>query len=205
MPAVVRELDDDDAVLAMVDSNLQRENLLPSEKAWAYKMKLDAVDRVKGRPKKEGQVVPNYQGKKSSEVAAEGSGESYKQVERYIRLTFLIKPILGYVDEKRIAFGAGVELSYLEPEVQELLCQTMQRLCVFPNLAQARKLKESGREGKLDENGMEIILSDEKPAAQAVRLQRKKLNEYFPAGYSAEQIEEVIYGLLKRWRFEQGE
>ena len=205
VPCFIRNLTDEEATITMVDSNIQREELLFSEKAYAYKMKLDAVDRVKGRPKKEGQVVPNYQGKKSSEVAAEGSGESYKQVERYIRLTFLIKPILGYVDEKRIAFGAGVELSYLEPEVQELLCQTMQRLCVFPNLAQARKLKESGREGKLDENGMEIILSDEKSAAQAVRLQRKKLNEYFPAGYSAEQIEEVIYGLLKRWRFEQGE
>ena len=205
IPALVRDMERDSAVIFMVDSNIQREELLYSEKAYAYKMKLDAIDRVKGRPKKEGQVVPDYLGKKSTEVAAEGSGESYKQVERYIRLTFLIKPMLNYVDEKRIAFGAGVELSYLEPEVQELLCQTMQRLCVFPNLAQARKLKESGREGKLDENGMEIILSDEKPAAQAVRLQRKKLNEYFPAGYSAEQIEEVIYGLLKRWRFEQGE
>ena len=205
VPCFVRSMTDEEATVTMVDSNIQREELLYSEKAYAYKMKLDAIDRVKGRPKKEGQVVPDYLGKKSTEVAAEGSGESYKQVERYIRLTFLIKPMLNYVDEKRIAFGAGVELSYLEPEVQELLCQTMQRLCVFPNLAQARKLKESGREGKLDENGMEIILSDEKPAAQAVRLQRKKLNEYFPAGYSAEQIEEVIYGLLKRWRFEQGE
>lgn len=168
-------------------------------------MKLDAVDRVKGRPKKEGQVVPNYQGKKSSEVAAEGSGESYKQVERYIRLTFLIKPILGYVDEKRIAFGTGVELSYLEPEGQEQLYQVMKRLCVFPNLVQAKKLKELGKEGKLDENGMEIVLSDEKPAASAVKLQRKKLNEYFPADYSAEQMEEVIYGLLKKWKFEQGD
>ena len=205
MPCIVRNLTDDEAILIMVDSNLQREKILPSEKAFAYKMKLDAVDRVKGRPKKEGQVVPNYQGKKSSEVAAEGSGESYKQVERYIRLTFLIKPILGYVDEKRIAFGTGVELSYLEPEGQEQLYQVMKRLCVFPNLVQAKKLKELGKEGKLDENGMEIVLSDEKPAAQAVRLQRKKLNEYFPADYSAEQMEEVIYGLLKKWKFEQGD
>ena len=166
---------------------------------------LDAIDRVKGRPKKEGQVVPDYLGKKSTEVAAEGSGESYKQVERYIRLTFLIKSLLDYVDEKHIAFGAGVELSYLEPEVQEVLYWTMQRLCVFPNLAQARKLKELSRVRKLDGNGMEIILSDEKPAAPAVKLQRKKLNEYFPAGYSVEQMEEVIYDLLKKWRFEQGD
>ena len=204
-PCFIRKMTDEEATVVMVDSNIQREELLYSEKAYAYKMKLDAIDRVKGRPKKEGQVVPDYLGKKSTEMVAEGSGESYKQIERYIRLTFLIKPLLDYVDEKRIAFGAGVELSYLEPEVQEILYQTMQRLCVFPNLAQAKKLKELSREGKLDENGMEIILSDEKPAAQAVRLQRKKLNEYFPADYSAEQMEEVIYGLLKKWRFEQGD
>ncbi len=204
-PCFVRSMTDEEATVAMVDSNIQREELLYSEKAYAYKMKLDAIDRVKGRPKKEGQVVPDYLGKKSTEVAAEGSGESYKQVERYIRLTFLIKPLLDYVDEKRIAFGAGVELSYLEPEAQEVLYQTMQRLCVFPSLAQAKKLKELSRVRKLDGNGMEIFLSDEKPAAPAVKLQRKKLNEYFPADYSAEQMEEVIYGLLKKWRFEQGD
>ncbi len=204
IPCFIRDLTDEEATIAMVDSNIQREELLFSEKAYAYKMKLDAVDRVKGRPKKEGQVVPNYQGKKSSEIAAEGSGESYKQVERYIRLTCLIKPMLDYVDGKRIAFGVGVELSYLEPEGQELLYQVMQRLCVFPNLVQAKKLKELGKEGKLDETGMELILSDEKPAAPAVKLQRKKLNEYFPADYSAEQMEEVIYNLLKKWKFEQG-
>ena len=204
IPCFIRDLTDEEATIAMVDSNIQREELLFSEKAYAYKMKLDAVDRVKGRPKKEGQVVPNYQGKKSSEVAAEGSGESYKQVERYIRLTYLIKPMLDYVDEKRIAFGAGVELSYLESEGQEQLYQVMQRLCIFPNLVQARKLKELGKEGKLDETGMELILSDGKPTTPAVKLQRKKLNEYFPADYSAEQMEEVIYSLLKKWKFEQG-
>lgn len=205
VPCFIRKMTDEEATVAMVDSNIQREELLYSEKAYAYKMKLDAIDRVKGRPKKEGQVVPDYLGRKSTEVAAEGSGESYKQVERYIRLTFLIKPLLDYIDEKRIAFGAGVELSYLEPEVQEVLYQTMQQLCVFPSLAQARKLKELSRVRKLDGNGMEILLSDEKPAAPAVKLQRKKLNEYFPADYSAEQMEEVIYGLLKKWRFEQGD
>ena len=205
VPCFIRKMTDEEATVAMVDSNIQREELLYSEKAYAYKMKLDAIDRVKGRPKKEGQVVPDYLGKKSTEVAAEGSGESYKQVERYIRLTFLIKSLLDYVDEKHIAFGAGVELSYLEPEVQEVLYWTMQRLCVFPNLAQARKLKELSRVRKLDGNGMEIILSDEKLAAPAVKLQRKKLNEYFPAGYSVEQMEEVIYDLLKKWRFEQGD
>ena len=204
IPCFVRDLTDEESTIAMVDSNIQREELLFSEKAYAYKMKLDAVDRVKGRPKKEGQVVPNYQGKKSSEIAAEGSGESYKQVERYIRLTYLTKPLLDYVDEKRIAFGAAVELSYLEPEVQEQLYQVIVRLCVFPSLAQAKKLKEISKVRKLDETGIELILSEEKTPAPAVKLQRKRLNEYFPADYSAEQMEEVIYGLLKRWSFEQG-
>lgn len=203
IPCFIRNLTDEEATITMVDSNIQREELLYSEKAYAYKMKLDAVDRVKGRPKKEGQVVPDYHGKKSSEIAAEGSGESYKQIERYIRLTYLIKPILAYVDEKRIAFGVGVELSYLKPEEQEQLYQTIEGLCVFPSLAQAKKLKELGKEGKLDRNGIEIVLSDEKPAAPSVRLQRKKLNEYFPVDYSAEQMEATIYELLERWRFEQ--
>ena len=204
IPCFIRNLTDEEATIIMVNSNIQREELLYSEKAYAYKMKLDAIDRAKGRPKKEGQVVSNYFGKKSTEVAAEGSGESYKQIERYIRLTSLIKPLLDYVDEKRIAFGVGVELSYLGLVEQEQLYQVMKRLCVFPNLAQARKLKELSKEGKLDENGMEILLSNEKPAAPTVKLQRKKLNEYFPEDYSAEQMEEVIYELLKQWSFEQG-
>lgn len=204
IPCFIRDLTDEEATITMVDSNIQREELLYSEKAYAYKMKLDAVDRVKGRPKKEGQVVPNYQGKKSSEIAAEGSGESYKQIERYIRLTYLIKSLLAYVDEKRIAFGVGVELSYLNPKEQEQLYQTIERLCVFPSLAQAKKLKELSREGKLNGDGIEIVLSNEKPAAPTVKLQKKKLEEYFPADYSAVQMVEVIYGLLEEWSFKQG-
>ena len=206
VPCFIRKMTDEEATVAMVDSNIQREELLYSEKAYAYKMKLDALNRQGKRVDlTSDQVGQKSAGKTSRETLADNSNESPTQIQRYIRLTFLIKPLLDYVDEKRIAFGAGVELSYLEPEVQELLYQTMQRLCVFPNLAQARKLKELSRVRKLDGNGMEIILSDEKSAAPAVKLQRKKLNEYFPADYSAEQMEEVIYGLLKKWRFEQGE
>ncbi len=205
-PCFIRKMTDEEATVAMVDSNIQREELLYSEKAYAYKMKLDALNRQGKRVDlTSDQVGQKSAGKTSRETLADNSNESPTQIQRYIRLTFLIKPLLDYVDEKRIAFGAGVELSYLEPEVQESLYQTMQRLCVFPNLAQARKLKELSRVRKLDGNGMEIILSDEKPAAPAVKLQRKKLNEYFPADYSAEQMEEVIYGLLKKWRFEQGD
>ncbi len=202
VPCFIRNLTDEEATITMVDSNIQREELLYSEKAYAYKMKLDAI-------KKQGQRTDltsrQFVGKlEAADVVGENSGDSGRQIQRYIRLTYLMKPIMDYVDEKRITFGAGIELSYLEPAEQEQLYQIMQRLCVFPSLVQAKKLKELSREGKLDENGMEIILSDEKPAAPAVKLQRKKLNEYFPADYSAEQMEEVIYGLLKRWKFEQG-
>lgn len=199
VPCFVRSMTDEEATVAMVDSNIQREELLYSEKAYAYKMKLDALNRQGRRVDlTSDQVGQKLTGKTSRETLADNSNESPTQIQRYIRLTFLVKPMLDYVDEKRIAFGAGVELSYLESAGQEQLYAVMRRLCVFPNLVQARKLKELGREGKLDENGMEIILSDNKPAATAVKLQRKKLNEYFPANYSAEQMEEVIYGLLKR-------
>ncbi len=205
-PCFIRKMTDEEATVVMVDSNIQREELLYSEKAYAYKMKLDVLNRQGRRADlTSDQVGQKSAGKTSRETLADNSNESSTQIQRYIRLTFLIKPLLDYVDEKRIAFGAGVELSYLEPEVQEILYQTMQRLCVFPSLAQARKLKELSRVRKLDGNGIEILLSDEKPAAPAVKLQRKKLNEYFPADYSAEQMEEVIYGLLKKWRFEQGD
>lgn len=204
VPCFIRNLTDEEATITMVDSNIQREELLYSEKAYAYKMKLDALNRQGRRADlTSDQVGQKSAGKTSREMLADNSNESPTQIQRYIRLTYLIKPLLEYVDEKRIAFGAGIELSYLEPAEQEQLYQIMQRLCVFPSLVQARKLKELSKEAKLDENGMEIILSDEKPEAPAVKLQRKKLNEYFPAGYSAEQMEEVIYGLLKRWKFEQ--
>lgn len=206
VPCFIRKMTDEEATVAMVDSNIQREELLYSEKAYAYKMKLDALNRQGKRVDlTSDQVGQKSAGKTSRETLADNSNESPTQIQRYIRLSFLIKPLLDYVDEKRIAFGAGVELSYLEPEVQEILYQTMQQLCVFPNLAQARKLKELSRVRKLDGNGIEILLSDEKPAAPAVKLPRKKLNEYFPADYSAEKMEEVIYDLLKKWRFEQGD
>ena len=202
VPGVSRDLSDEVATITMVYSNIQREELLFSEKAFAYKMKLEAVRKQGQRTDLTSrQVVGKLE---AADEIGEKSGESGRQIQRFIRLTFLIKPLLDYVDEKRIPFNAGIELSYLETEEQEQLYQTIVRLCVFPSLAQAKKLKELSREGKLDGNGIEIVLSDEKPVVQAVKLQRKKLNEYFPADYSAEQMEEVIYELLKRWSFEQG-
>lgn len=205
IPCFIRDLSDEEATITMVDSNIQREELLFSEKAYAYKMKLDALNRQGRRlDLTSDQVGQKLAGKTSREMLADNSNESSTQIQRYIRLTYLIKPMLAYVDEKRVAFGVGVELSYLKPEEQDQLYQTIERLCVFPSLAQAKKLKELSREGKLNGDGIEIVLSDEKPATPAVRLQRKKLNEYFPVDYSAEQMEEVIYELLKRWSFEQG-
>ena len=202
VPCFIRDLSDEEATITMVDSNIQREELLFSEKAFAYKMKLEAVRKQGQRTDLTSrQVVGKLE---AADEIGEKSGESGRQIQRFIRLTFLIKPLLDYVDEKRIPFNAGIELSYLETEEQEQLYQTIVRLCVFPSLAQAKKLKELSREGKLDGNGIEIVLSDEKPVVQAVKLQRKKLNEYFPADYSAEQMGEVIYELLKRWSFEQG-
>ena len=205
VPCFIRDLTDEEATITMVDSNIQREELLFSEKAYAYKMKLDALNRQGRRMDlTSDQVGQKSAGKTSREMLAANSNESSTQIQRYIRLTCLIKPMLDYVDGKRIAFGVGVELSYLEPEGQELLYQIMERLCVSPSLEQAKRLKELSKEGKLDENGMEIILSGEKTTATAVKLQRKKLNEYFPADFSAEQMEEVIYDLLKKWSIEQG-
>ena len=202
VPCFIRDLTDEEATITMVDSNIQREELLFSEKAFAYKMKLDAVRKQGQRTDLTSrQLVGKLE---AADEVGEKSGESGRQIQRFIRLTFLIKPLLDYVDEKRIPFNAGIELSYLKPEEQEQIYQTIERLCVFPSLAQAKRLKELSREGKLDENGIEIVLSDEKPVALAVRLQRKKLNEYFPADYSAEQMEATIYALLERWRFEQG-
>ena len=202
VPCFIRDFTDEEATITMVDSNIQREELLYSEKAYAYKMKLDALRKQGQRTDLTSrQVVGKLE---AADEVGEKSGESGRQIQRFIRLTFLIKPLLDYVDEKRIPFSAGIELSYLEAEEQEQLYQTIGRLCVFPSLTQAKKLKELSREGKLNGNGIEIIISDEKPAAPTVRLQRKKLNEYFPADYSAEQMEATIYELLERWSFEQG-
>ena len=151
MPVVIRELDDNQAVIAMVDSNLQRESILPSEKAFAYKMKLEAVERTLGRPNKNnvGQVVPNSFGKRTTEIIGEQTGESYKQIQRYIRLTHLIPDILEMVDNKNIAFNAAVEISYLSEKEQKLLHDNMDVNECSPSLSQAKRLKKYSQEGKL--------------------------------------------------------
>lgn len=205
MPCIIRELSDEEATIIMVDSNIQRDELLPSEKAFAYKMKLDAVKKQgKRRDLTCCQFDNKSKGKKSSDVIAEEMGESQKQIYRYIRLTYLLKPLLDMVDEKRIPFNAGGELSYLQPGEQEMLLKAIAANSVFPNLSQSVCLRKLSNEGRLDETGMEQVLTGTKPQQASIKLHRKKLNDYFPQDYSSEQIEELIYELLRKWSAEHG-
>ena len=201
MPVIIRDLDDDAAVLVMVDSNIQREELLPSERAFAYKMKLDAIERVKGRPKKVGQVVPDFQGKRSTEVVAEGTGESYKQVQRFIRLTELISELLDMVDERKLAFNPAVEVSYLKWDEQRMLLEAMDAEQTTPSLSQAQRLKKFSQEGRLTEEAMSAIMSEEKKSdMDKVTLRSDTLRKYFPKSYTPKQMEQTIIKLLDVWR-----
>lgn len=204
MPVIVRELDDDDATLFMVDSNLQRENLLPSEKAWAYKMKLDAIRRRAGRPGKgnSGQVGQNLKGKASVEIVAENAGESYKQVQRFIRLTELLPQLLQMVDDRKLPFNPAVELSYLTQEEQETLLALMGELAAVPSLEQAKRLKKYSQEGKLSADVMDAILTEERPVPVQVTLKNDRLKKYFPPSYTQKQMEQVIFSLLETWKTE---
>lgn len=205
MPVIIRELDDDEATIIMVDSNLQRENLLPSEKAWAYKMKLDAIRRKAGRPAKEnsGQVGQNLKGKLSVEIVAENMGESRKQIQRFIRLTELLPSLLQMVDDKKLPFNPAVELSYLSSKEQEQLTELMDKLSVIPSLEQAKRLKKYSQEGKLGTDVIDAILTEEWSIPVQVTLKSDRLKQYFPVNYTQQQMEEVIFSLLEAWKTEQ--
>ena len=201
MPVIIRDLDDDAAVLVMVDSNIQREELLPSERAFAYRMKLEAIERVKGRPKKVGQVVPDFQGKRSTEIVADGTGESYKQVQRYIRLTELIPELLDMVDERKLAFNPAVEVSYLKRDEQRMLLEAMDAEQTTPSLSQAQQLKKFSQEGRLTEEAMSAIMSEEKKSdMDKVTLRSDTLRRYFPKSYTPKQMEQTIIKLLDVWQ-----
>ena len=201
MPVIIRDLDDDAAVLVMVDSNIQREELLPSERAFAYRMKLEAIERVKGRPKKVGQVVPDFQGKRSTEIVADGTGESYKQVQRYIRLTELIPELLDMVDERKLAFNPAVEVSYLKQDEQRMLLEAMDAEQTTPSLSQAQRLKKFSQEGRLTEEAMSAIMSEEKKSdMDKVTLRSDTLRRYFPKSYTPKQMERTIIKLLDVWQ-----
>ena len=201
VPVLVRDMDDDAATVLMVDSNLQRESILPSERAFAYKMKKDAMERTLGRPKKEGQVVSNFMGKKTSEVIAEGTGESYKQVERYIRLTNLIPELLDMVDQKQISFNPAVELSYLAPEEQEIFMQAMDEVQAAPSLSQAQRLKKLAQEGVFTmDSAREIMNEVKKGDLERVTFRNEQLRKYFPRSYTAQQMRDTIIKLLDQWQ-----
>lgn len=206
MPVIVREMDDDEAVLMMVDSNLQRENILPSEKAWAYRMKLEAIRRKAGRPRKDnsGQVDQNLKGRTSIEIVAENTGENYKQVQRFIRLTELQPVLLQMVDDKKLPLNPAVELSYLTDGEQRDLLELMGELSAVPSLEQAKRLKRYSQEGKLGRDVMDAILTEERTAPVQVTLKKERLRQYFPASYTQKQMEDVIFSLLETWKTGQG-
>lgn len=196
IPAIVRDMDDDTAILLMVDSNLQREELLPSEKAFAYKMKLDAMKRQGQRTDlTSAQVGP----KLALEIIGEAGGDSRNQVKRYIRLTNLLPMILDQVDQKKIAFNAAVEVSYLTEQEQQMLCEVIQREECTPSLNQARRLKKYSQNGKLDENVMDVIMTEEKSIEEKLVLKGDVLARYFPRSYTPSQKQMVIEKLLEEW------
>ena len=206
VPAIIRDLTDDEAVLIMVDSNLQREQILPSEKAFAYKMKLDAMNRQGQRTDLTcSQIGNKLSGKKSSEIFAEQVGESKNQIFRYIRLTYLVEPLLNMVDENNLAFNAAVELSYLPEPHQNLLVEAIDYAQESPSLAQARRIRAFSASGKLDSNVLDAIFSEEKPLETKVTLKGDKLKKYFPASYTPRQMEQVITKLLEEWSRRQRE
>lgn len=200
MPVIIRDLDDDAAVLVMVDSNIQREELLPSERAFAYKMKLEALKHQGARTDRtSGQVV--QKSKLSVEIVAEQAGENYKQVQRYIRLTELISELLDMVDERKLAFNPAVEVSYLKRDEQRMLLEAMDAEQTTPSLSQAQRLKKFSQEGRLTEEAMSAIMSEEKKSdMDKVTLRSDTLRRYFPKSYTPKQMEQTIIKLLDVWQ-----
>ena len=206
MPVIVRDMDDDTAVILMVDSNVQRENVLPSEKARAYKMKLDAIKRKAGRPSKENsaQVGQNF----SVEKVAEDAGESKSQIQRYIRLNELIPELLEMVDGNEIKFNPAYELAFLRPEEQTVLYDILQAEEVTPSLSQAQRLKRASQEGRLSEQDIAAIMREEKAQTRdtgKVTLPAKEIEQFFPKSYTPAQKKKVIVKLLASWARQRGE
>ena len=195
MPVIVRDLDRDTAIIYMVDSNIQRENLFPSEKAWAYKMKLDAL-KHQGVKDTSRQLGEKY----SVDALSENSNDSARNIHRFIRLTELLPELLQMVDDKKLSFNPAVELSYLTREQQGELMEIMGELQAVPSLEQAKRLKKYSQEGKLDRNVMDAILTEERPTPVQVTLKNDRLKQYFPQTYTAKQMEEVIFSLLETWK-----
>ena len=200
LPSLVRVMSDDDAVILLVDSNIQRENLLPSEKAFAYKMKLEAIKRKAGRPPKDNlcQVGTNLIGVRSDHIIASNLNESARTVQRYIRLTYLETSILDLVDDGRIAFSPAVELSFLNSQEQTILLDIMQAEDCTPSLSQAIRLKKLSQVGQLDPERIFEIMSEEKAnQKERIRIEVNRLRKYFPKSYTVKQMEETILRMLE--------
>lgn len=201
IPAIVRDLDDDEAVIIMVDSNLQRENILPSERAKAYQMKLEAIKHQGERR----DLTSDQVGQKlrvAVERVAENAGESKSQVQRFIRLNNLEPPLIDKVDAGKLAFTPAVELSYLKPEEQQWLDTALENAQQTPSLSQAQRMKRESKQGTLSEQGIMEIMTENKqtvPAKGSVVLPQEKLTKYFPRSYTTEQMEKVIFKLLDYW------
>ena len=200
MPVIIRNMDDDAATILMVDSNLQREQLLPSERAFAYKMKLEAIKRQAGRPSKENgdQVGPNL---RSVEIVGEQSGDSGSQVKRFIRLTELIPELLDMVDGKKLAFNPAVELSFLRKREQTMFLEAMEYGQATPSLSQAQRLKRLSQDGKCTLEAMCAVMSEEKKSdLDHVTIKQDVLKRYFPKSYTPKQMEDTIIRLLDQWQ-----
>ena len=202
MPVIVRDIDRDAATIIMVDSNLQRENILPSERAKAYKMKLEAIKRQgKRHDLTSDQLGQKLSGKTSRELIAENSNDSPTQIQRYIRLTELSPELQQMVDEKKIAMTPAVEISYLKPEEQKMLLTAMDSEQATPSLSQAQRMKKLSREGGLNDDSMlDIMMEQKKPEKSDITLSGEKLRKYFPRSYTPFQIENTIFKLLDAWQ-----
>ena len=203
LPVIVRQMSDDAAVILMVDSNLQREHILPSERALAYKMKLDAMRRTSGRPSKENprQLVGNFE---TADIVGKESGESGRQVQRFIRLTNLIPELLDMVDEKKISFNPAVELSYLDESQQRDFLEAMEDTQNAPSLSQAQQLKKMAQQGEFSyEKAFDVMGQEKKSEKDTVTIKNETLRKYFPRSYTPKQMEEKIIQLLDAWQKKQ--
>ena len=203
MPVIVREMDDDRAIIDMVDSNLQRESILPSERAFAFKMKLEALKRKAGRPSKENscQIGTNL---RADEKVAQDADESARTVQRFIRLTYLIPSMLELVDERKIAFNPAVELSFLKPEEQEIVMASMENAATSPSLSQAQRIKKLSQDGVLTESAVDKIFAEvKKPPLDMTFLRSPKIRKYFPKSYSDEKVADTILRLVEMWHKQQ--
>ena len=203
LPVIVRQMSDDAAVILMVDSNLQREHILPSERALAYKMKLDVMRRTSGRPSKENprQLVGNFE---TADVVGKESGESGRQVQRFIRLTNLIPELLDMVDEKKISFNPAVELSYLDESQQRDFLEAMEDTQNAPSLSQAQQLKKMAQQGEFSyEKAFDVMGQEKRSEKDTVTIKNETLRKYFPRSYTPKQMEEKIIQLLDAWQKKQ--